>query len=82
MRLTSIFVVLSVVWVEQCVAVGVVGTPVGFGTGITGGGSAAPAYPSDIAQLKSWLTDNVARVIVLNKECSPLHIVLKAKKGG
>ncbi|KAI9745096.1 MAG: hypothetical protein M1818_001374 [Claussenomyces sp. TS43310] len=48
--------------------VGVVGTPTGFATGTTGGGSAIPAYPSDIAQLKSWLTDSVARVIVLDKE--------------
>ena len=49
-------------------AVGVVGTPTGFGTGTTGGGTATPAYPSDIAQLKLWLTDSTPRVIVLNKE--------------
>ncbi|KAL3418765.1 pectin lyase [Phlyctema vagabunda] len=54
--------------VAKSIAVGVVGTPQGFASGTTGGGSATPAYPSDIAQLKSWLTDSTARVIVLNKE--------------
>ncbi|GME21906.1 Pectate lyase/Amb allergen [Neofusicoccum parvum] len=49
-------------------AVGVVGSPEGFGTGTTGGGSATPVYPSTTAQLQSYLEDDVARVIVLNKE--------------
>ncbi|KAA8895732.1 polysaccharide lyase family 1 protein [Sphaerosporella brunnea] len=48
--------------------VGVTGTAPGFATGTTGGGSATPAYPSDIAQLKSWLADSTPRVIMLNKE--------------
>ena len=52
----------------RCAAVGVVGKPVGFATGTTGGGTATPAYPSNIAQLKTWLTDSTPRVIVLNKE--------------
>lgn len=64
----SILLLGLVALVAKAAAVGVVGTPVGFGTGTTGGGSATPAYPSDIAQLKSWLTDSTARVIVLNKE--------------
>jgi hypothetical protein len=54
--------------VSQCAAVGVVGTAPGFAASTTGGGSATPAYPKDIAELKTWLTDSVARVIVLNKE--------------
>ncbi|KAK0624471.1 Pectin lyase B [Lasiodiplodia hormozganensis] len=49
-------------------AVGVVGSPEGFASGTTGGGSATPAYPSSTTQLKEWLEDDVARVIVLNKE--------------
>ncbi|KAF2495774.1 putative pectin lyase [Lophium mytilinum] len=48
-------------------AVGVVGSPVGFAVGTTGGGSATPQYPADIAQLTAWLTDNVPRVIVLDR---------------
>lgn len=52
----------------RCAAVGVVGTAEGFGKSTTGGGSATPAYPKDIAELTTWLTDDVARVIVLNKE--------------
>lgn len=45
-----------------------VGSPEGFGSGTTGGGSATPAYPSSTTELKEWLEDDVARVIVLNKE--------------
>lgn len=48
-------------------AVGVVGKAEGFATGVTGGGSATPQYPKDIAQLSTWLTDATARVIVLDK---------------
>ncbi|KAI5789779.1 pectin lyase A precursor [Peziza echinospora] len=44
------------------------GSPEGFATGTTGGGSATPQYPADIAQLKTWLTDSTPRVIVINKE--------------
>ncbi|KAL7274116.1 hypothetical protein RUND412_003003 [Rhizina undulata] len=46
----------------------VVGSATGFAKGVTGGGSATPAIPSDIAQLKTWLTDSTARVIMLDKE--------------
>ncbi|TVY46701.1 putative pectin lyase A [Lachnellula occidentalis] len=52
----------------QAAAVGVVGTAPGFAASTTGGGSATPGYPADIAELTTWLTDDVARVIVLNKE--------------
>ncbi|VUC19897.1 unnamed protein product [Clonostachys rosea] len=43
------------------------GTPYGFAKGVTGGGSATPAYPKDIAQLKSWLADDMARVTMIDK---------------
>ncbi|TMW58801.1 hypothetical protein Poli38472_006946 [Pythium oligandrum] len=39
----------------------------GIAVGTTGGGSAKPVYPKDIAELKSYLSDSQARVIVLNK---------------
>jgi len=54
--------------IGRAAAVGVVGTPPGFAAGTTGGGSATPQYPADIAQLKTWLTDSTPRVIVLDKE--------------
>ncbi|RMZ69179.1 pectin lyase [Pyrenophora seminiperda CCB06] len=44
------------------------GTPEGFATGTTGGGSAACAIPASVDQLKTWLTDSVARCIVLDRE--------------
>ncbi|EFQ31203.1 pectate lyase [Colletotrichum graminicola] len=43
------------------------GSPEGFAKGTTGGGSAAPVYPSTTAQLVSYLTDSSPRVIVLTK---------------
>ncbi|KAI0587424.1 Polysaccharide lyase family 1 protein [Pyrenophora tritici-repentis] len=44
------------------------GTPEGFGKGTTGGGNAACAIPSSVAQLKTWLSDSTARCIVLDRE--------------
>ncbi|KAL0932498.1 pectin lyase [Colletotrichum truncatum] len=43
------------------------GTPYGFAAGVTGGGSATPSFPKDVAQLKSWMADNVPRVIMIDK---------------
>ncbi|KAL0260703.1 hypothetical protein SLS55_004393 [Diplodia seriata] len=45
-----------------------VGTPTGFATGVTGGGSAVGAAPSDVAELISWLEDDTARTILVDKE--------------
>ncbi|KAG8990709.1 hypothetical protein FRB94_013164 [Tulasnella sp. JGI-2019a] len=45
--------------------VSAVGTPFGYASGTTGGGTAAPATPTSNAQLVSWLGDSTARVIVL-----------------
>jgi pectin lyase len=42
-------------------------TAPGLAAGVTGGGSAAPVYPTTIAQLKAYLSDSVPRVIILNK---------------
>jgi len=44
-----------------------VGTPFGLASDATGGGSATPATPSSNDELASWLSDDTARVIVLDK---------------
>jgi pectin lyase len=44
------------------------GRPEGFANGATGGGSAACAAPASLAQLTTWLTDKVARCILINRE--------------
>lgn len=43
-----------------------VGTPFGLASATTGGGSATPATPSSNDELASWLSDDTARVIVLD----------------
>ncbi|KAF1940184.1 pectin lyase A precursor [Clathrospora elynae] len=43
------------------------GAAEGFAKGVTGGGNAAPVYPSTTAELISYLGDSSARVIVLTK---------------
>ncbi|THY15307.1 putative pectin lyase [Aureobasidium pullulans] len=48
-------------------AAGVTGAAEGFAKGVTGGGSAAPVYPSTTAELVSYLGDSKPRVIVLTK---------------
>jgi len=46
----------------------VIGRPTGFASGTTGGGSAPPQIPANIAQLKQWLADSTPRTILLDKE--------------
>ncbi|KAJ4336450.1 hypothetical protein N0V95_008611 [Ascochyta clinopodiicola] len=53
---------------EERATFAVVGKPEGFAAGATGGGNAPCAIPANVAQLKTWLTDSVARCIVLDKE--------------
>ncbi|KAH9208515.1 pectin lyase B [Leptodontidium sp. 2 PMI_412] len=43
------------------------GSAYGFAKGVSGGGSATAAAPKDIAELKSWLADATARVILIDK---------------
>ncbi|CAG8025610.1 unnamed protein product [Penicillium salamii] len=52
---------------SKVAAVGVSGTPEGFASSATGGGSATPVYPSSTDELVSYLGDSEARVIVLSK---------------
>ncbi|KAL1619550.1 hypothetical protein SLS56_010044 [Neofusicoccum ribis] len=47
---------------------GVVGSATGFAQGVTGGGDAAAAAPSDVAELISWLEDETPRTILIDKE--------------
>lgn len=42
------------------------GTPVGFASSVTGGGTVAPVYPTTIAQLKSYLTSTSPQNIVIS----------------
>lgn len=65
---SSIILASLATLLSSCAAQKVVGKAMGFATGATGGGSATPAVPKDITQLKTWLTDSVARVIVIDKE--------------
>nr|AFS18475.1 PL1 [Penicillium digitatum] len=60
--LTAIVTIAS-----KVAAVGVVGKPEGFAAGATGGGNAAPVYPTTNEELVSYLGDSEARVIVLSK---------------
>lgn len=53
---------------EERATYAVVGKAEGFAASTTGGGSAACAIPSSVAELKTWLTDSTARCIVLDKE--------------
>ncbi|RVD89563.1 uncharacterized protein DFL_000566 [Arthrobotrys flagrans] len=42
------------------------GSPMGFASGVTGGGNVAPVYPSNIAQLESYLTSSSPQVIIIS----------------
>ncbi|KAE8355637.1 pectin lyase fold/virulence factor [Aspergillus coremiiformis] len=49
-------------------AAGVTGQAFGFGQATTGGGNAAPQTPSSLQELTNWITDNVPRVILIDRE--------------
>ncbi|KAJ1302264.1 hypothetical protein OPQ81_001083 [Rhizoctonia solani] len=44
-----------------------IGTPFGYGSGTTGGGDVTAATPSSTDELISWLGDDTARVILIDK---------------
>lgn len=44
------------------------GTAYGFATGVTGGGSVTAAAPSDADELAEWLSDDTARIILIDQE--------------
>ncbi|KPM39199.1 hypothetical protein AK830_g7332 [Neonectria ditissima] len=66
MRFQSVSVVL--VAASAASAQSVIGTAYGFATGVTGGGDAAAAAPSSVEELASWLSDDTARVILIDEE--------------
>ncbi|KAH6639500.1 pectin lyase A precursor [Boeremia exigua] len=63
----SIFTAVAALAGSAFGADAVKGAAEGFAKGVTGGGSAAPVYPSTTAQLISYLADASPRVIVLTK---------------
>ncbi|PYH78618.1 pectin lyase-like protein [Aspergillus uvarum CBS 121591] len=65
---TTISAVLAALLLGQVDAAGVTGKAFGFASGTTGGGNAAAATPSSLAQLKEWITDDVARTIMIDRE--------------
>lgn len=67
MNLATYTVLLISALTRLSTAQSVSGKAEGFAYGVTGGGSATPQTPSDIDELKEWLSDETARVIVLDK---------------
>lgn len=63
--LTSVFAAMLR---TAAAADGVSGTAEGFASEVTGGGSATPVYPTTTDELVSYLSDDTARVIVLQQE--------------
>ncbi|PYI11006.1 pectin lyase-like protein [Aspergillus sclerotiicarbonarius CBS 121057] len=62
-----LFIFACIALGHRAIATGVSGEAFGMATGTTGGGSATAAAPSDTAELESWLSDDVARVILIDK---------------
>jgi pectin lyase len=67
MRSSTLFTALVAYAAGVNAADKVYGAAEGFAKGVTGGGSAAPVYPTTNAQLVSYLGDSSPRVIVLTK---------------
>ncbi|EHL02326.1 putative pectin lyase A [Glarea lozoyensis 74030] len=67
MRSSTLFTALVACTSSVFAADKVYGAAEGFAKGVTGGGSAAPVYPTTNAELVSYLGDSSARVIVLTK---------------
>ncbi|KAK7408460.1 hypothetical protein QQX98_009387 [Neonectria punicea] len=66
MRFQSASIILAAA--SAASAQSVVGTAYGFATGVTGGGDATAAAPSSVEELASWLSDDTARVILIDQE--------------
>lgn len=54
--------------IPSTLAAGVIGTAYGFASGVTGGADATPAAPSSAEELAEWLSDDTARVILIDQE--------------
>ncbi|CAJ0543454.1 Ff.00g037590.m01.CDS01 [Fusarium sp. VM40] len=68
MKSFSILSVAMAALVSNVSAAGVTGTPEGFASEATGGGSAEGAYPKSTDELVSMLGDSTTRVIFLDQE--------------
>lgn len=68
MKVTSAISTVLLGLAPLSAAISVSGSAEGFAAAVTGGGDADPQVPSDINELKEWLTDDTPRVIVLEKE--------------
>lgn len=68
MKSLSLFSVAVAALVSNVSAAGVTGTPEGFASEVTGGGSAEGAYPKSTDELVSMLGDSTTRVILLDQE--------------
>ncbi|KAL6703440.1 hypothetical protein ACN47E_009699 [Coniothyrium glycines] len=53
--------------VKRAISSLVKGKPVGFAAGVTGGGNVAAVYPTNIADLKKYLTSKDPQVIVIDR---------------
>lgn len=67
MRSTILTAALAALLPLASAADAVKGAAEGFAKGVTGGGNAAPVYPTSITELTNYLKDSSARVIVLTK---------------
>ncbi|KAB8269003.1 pectin lyase fold/virulence factor [Aspergillus minisclerotigenes] len=65
---SSLLPMLAAMLLSPVRAAGVSGTAFGFAQGTTGGGNASPQTPSSLDELKTWITDDVARVILIDRE--------------
>ncbi|OLN97956.1 putative pectin lyase A 1 [Colletotrichum chlorophyti] len=61
------FLLAAAAIAQQVAAAGVSGTPEGFASSVTGGGSASPVTPTTNEELVSYLGDSEPRVILLTK---------------
>lgn len=68
MRSALVYAAAFLAAVSSAVAQSVKGTAYGFATGVTGGGDATAATPSSADELAEWLSDDTARVIIIDQE--------------
>lgn len=68
MRSATYFAAALLAVTSTTSAQGIKGTAYGFASGVTGGGSAQAATPSSADELATWLSDDTARVILIDQE--------------
>lgn len=68
MRSVKFYIAALLAATSHVSAQAVKGSAYGFASGVTGGGSATAATPSSADELASWLSDDTARVILIDQE--------------